>query len=189
MRKVFQRRVTLAAPASSSMRMKLLLFGKIGSGKSYVGELCQREFGMAYHDADLDLPEVMRKAIRNHQSITEDMRDDFVERIIERIHALSQQHEQFCIAQALFKNRHRLRILEAFPDVQMVWVRSTEALINERLEERTGHVASLYYAQMVNPNFEEPAHRHLTIENTGDDPWLCGQMLSILDSDGAGIRG
>jgi gluconokinase len=160
--------------------MKLLLFGKIGSGKSYVGELFQREFGIAYHDADRDLPEVMREAIRNHEAITEEMRDDFVKSIIERIHLLSREHQQFCVAQALFKNRHRLRILERFPDLQMIWVRSSEVLTNARLEERTGHVASLYYAQMVNPNFEAPTHRHRVIENTVEDSWLRHQMLSIL---------
>lgn len=160
--------------------MKLLLFGKIGSGKSYVGELLQRECGIAYHDADQDLPEAVREAIRNHQAITEEMRDDFVTSIIQRIHQLSQEHQQFCIAQALFKNRHRLRILATFPDLQMVWVRSDESLIDARLETRAGHVASLYYARMVNPNFEEPTHRHMVIENTGDDASLLLQIRTVM---------
>ena len=164
--------------------MKFLLFGKIGSGKSYVGELFQQEFGIAYHDADLDLPEVVKEAIRNHQAITEEMRDDFVERIIARIHQLSREHQHFCIAQALFKNRHRLQILTEFPELQMVWVRSDESLTAARLENRTGHVASLYYAQMVNPHFEEPTHDHLLIENTGDDSSLLHQMRSLFLSDG-----
>jgi len=164
--------------------MKLLLFGQIGSGKSYVGELFQRKFEIPYHDADRDLPEEMKEAIRNHQPITEEMRDGFVERIIGRMHELSQQHAQLCIAQALFKNRHRLRILEAFPDLQMVWVRSNDVLIHTRLHERTGHVASQYYAQMVNPNFEEPVHAHQVIENTGDETWVHHQMLSVLTKSG-----
>ncbi|QIF02799.1 hypothetical protein [Roseimicrobium sp. ORNL1] len=169
--------------------MKLLLFGKIGSGKSYAGELFQREFGLAYHDADRDLPEAMKEAIRNHRPTTEEMRDDFVRVIIERIHQLSQEHQHFCIAQALFKNRHRQRILAEFPELQMVWVRSDESLSDARLENRIGHVASLYYAQMVNPNFEEPTHRHLVIENTGDDSTLLDQMRSILSSDSAAAMG
>ena len=159
--------------------MKLLLFGKIGSGKSYVGELFQREFDLAYHDADHDLPGAMKEAIRNHQTITEEMRDDFVKSIINRIHQLSQEHQHFCIAQALFKNRHRLQIRAAFPELQMVWVRSDESLTDARLEKRTGHVASQYYAQMVNPNFEEPTHNHLLIENTGDDSSLLREMRAI----------
>lgn len=166
-----------------------MLFGKIGSGKSYVGELFQREFGLPYHDADQDLPAIMREAIRNHQAITEEMRDDFVKSIIERIRQLSQEHQHFCIAQALFKNRHRLQILSAFPELQMVWVRSDESLINPRLENRIGHLASLYYAQMVNPNFEEPSHGHLVIDNTGDDSPLFHQMRSLLSSDSAVAMG
>lgn len=41
------------------------------------------------------------------------MRDAFSDRII---------------AQALFKNRQRERLLAAFPDLYLVWVRSTPAL-------------------------------------------------------------
>jgi shikimate kinase len=70
--------------------MKLLLFGMIGSGKSFIGEFLQREFGITYHDADRDLPESVEEAIRMHKPITGEMRDAFVERIIERIRLLSQ---------------------------------------------------------------------------------------------------
>jgi sugar-phosphatase len=162
--------------------MKLLLFGKIGSGKSFIGELLQREFGIAYHDADLDLPDTMREAIRNHEPISEKMRDSFVEGIIERIHQLSRKHDEFCIAQALFKEHHRQRLLEAFPDLTLVWVHSTDELTDTRLQGRTGHLASRYYAQMVNPQFEVPTHTHQTIENTADITQLRKRVVSMLES-------
>jgi sugar-phosphatase len=168
--------------------MKLLLFGKIGSGKSFIGELLQREFGITYHDADLDLPESVKEAIRMHEPINGEMRDAFVERIIERIRLLSLEHRQFCVAQALFKNRHRMRILEELPDFKLVWVRSADELMDAPLHERAGHLASQYYAQMVNPQFEEPTHPHLVVENSSDIELLRRQIVSLLTSASPGAQ-
>ena len=160
--------------------MKLLLFGKIGSGKSFVGELLQRDHGIPYHDADLDLPESMKEVIRRHEPITEEMRDAFVDRIVARMRSLSHEHADFCVAQALFKNRHRERILAAFPDLTMVWVQSTDEFVEARLRERTSHLASRYYAQQVNPQFEAPTHAHEVIENSANLAFLHSQLDSLL---------
>ncbi len=164
--------------------MKLLLFGQIGSGKSFVGETLQREFSLFYHDADSDLPASMIEAVRNHQPISEAMRDEFTGVIIARIRDLALHHESFCVAQALFKNRHRARILAEIPDVVPVWIRSTPELIRARLHERTGHLASAYYAKAINPGFEEPLMPHSVIDNLGDRAALLEQLRQLLIDGG-----
>ncbi|MBI3714906.1 MAG: dephospho-CoA kinase [Betaproteobacteria bacterium] len=164
--------------------MKLLLFGQIGSGKSFVGECLQRDFGIHYHDADDDLPQAMVEAVRSHQPITEAMRNEFTEVIIARIGDLSQRHADFCLAQALFKNRHRLRILTRCPTAVPVWIRSTDALIGARLLERTGHLASAYYAEKINPGFEAPTMPHQAIDNFGDDAALHAQLQKLVERFG-----
>jgi len=164
--------------------VKLLLFGQIGSGKSFVGERLQRDFGIHYHDADDDLPVDMIAAVRAHQPITEAMRDEFTEIIIARIGELALRHTHFCLAQALFKNRHRLRILTRCPTVMPVWIRSTEALIRARLLERTGHLASAYYAEKINPGFEAPTMPHQAIDNFGNDAALRQQLQELVERFG-----
>jgi gluconate kinase len=72
----------------------------------------------------------------------------------------------------LFKNRHREKVLLAVPDLSFVWVRSTPVLISKRLQERTGHLASAYYGEVVNPGFESPTIPHDSIENAEDDAIL-----------------
>ncbi len=163
--------------------MKLLLFGQIGSGKSFVGETLQRDFGMHYHDADDDLPASMLEAIRNHEPINDAMRDEFTGVIIARIRDLASRHETFCVAQALFKNRHRARIVAEVPDIIPVWVRSTPELIRVRLHERTGHLASAYYAKAINPGFEEPLLSHKVIDNLGDAAALHAQLAQLLQGN------
>src|SRR5580692_3987477 len=159
--------------------MKFFLFGQIGSGKSFVGQLIQRDFGIPYHDADRDLPHSIVAAIKNRQPITEAMRDEFTGLMIARIHSLAAQHRHFCVAQALFKNRHRVRVLEAISDLAMVWIRSPESLTRLRLEQRTSHLASSYYAERINPEFEPPTIPHLVIENSGDCAALRSQLAKL----------
>ena len=160
--------------------MKLLLFGQIGSGKSHIGELLARDFGLHYHDADDDLPPEIAEAIRRHEPFTDAMRDAFADRIIARIALLSEVHPRFVVAQALFKDHQRARLLAAFPDLRLVWVHSTPALISARLEERAGHIASAYYASIVNPAFEPPSVPHLTLENLADAVRLHRDMTKLL---------
>lgn len=164
--------------------MKLLLFGQIGSGKSHVGALLGREFGLHYHDADADLPPGMVAAIRRHEPLTDSMRDHFADRMIARIAALSADHPRFVVAQALFKDRQRARLLTAFPDLRLVWVRSTPALIAARLRQRTGHLASVYYAATVNPAFEPPSVPHLVLENLADTQRLRLDLARLLSGIG-----
>lgn len=162
--------------------MTILLFGQIGSGKSFVGEFLQREFGIAYYDADLDLPRSLVESIRAHKPISEQMRERFTEKIIDRIHLLQKEHQEFCVAQALFKNRQRVRLLEEFPDLRLVWVRSEPPQLDVRLRERTGHVASHYYAKIVNPQFEPPSMVHWVLENVADPSELHARLAALLES-------
>ncbi len=159
--------------------MKLFLFGQVGSGKSHIGRLLGARFGIHFHDGDDDLPACIRVAVKDHLPITDAMRDEFTDIIIARIRSLSSQHDNLCVAQALFKNAHRQKLLRAVPDVHMVWVRSTPDMIANRLARRTGHLATGYYAAIVNPGFESPTVPHRVFENC-DDPSLLDRRLREL---------
>lgn len=159
--------------------MNLFLFGQAGSGKSYVGTLLQRRFGFHFHDADWDLPPALHAAVASHQPITEDMRYEFTEAIVQRIVRLRQEHQRFVVAQALFKNRHRERLRQAFPDLHFVWIRAPRSLLLERLRKRVGHLASSYYADLINPGFEEPTLPHSVIENISDPRQLESDLAAL----------
>ena len=160
--------------------MKLFLFGQVGSGKTYVGELPRRRFGMPFYDADWDLPEALRNAITAHQPVTEAMRTEFTAAIVRRISLLEQGNQHFVIAQALFKNRHREHLIQTFPDLTLVWVRSSPSVASRRLHERVGHIASSYYAELINPGFEPPTHPHALIENVQDSRQLVSNLAQLL---------
>lgn len=115
----------------------------------------------------------------NRESVTEEMRGEYIEIVIATIRRLMAAHEDLCVCQALPRNRYRERILEAIPSVEYVWVDAPDDLIGSRLENRAGHMASKRYADMVNRIFEMPTVPHVRFEN-GNDPIRFDEQMKAI---------
>lgn len=156
-----------------------VLFGKAGSGKSYIGQIASFAYGLHFHDADDDLPERFRKAMERREKVTEDMREEFTEAIVATARRLMACHRHICVCQALPRNRIRERILHAIPSVEFVWVDAPEEIVSSRLRQRPGHVASPEYAATVNRIFEAPTVPHVRLVNGSDPTELHRQLKTI----------
>lgn len=155
------------------------LFGKAGSGKTHIGEAASRSYGFHFHDADQDLPEAFRRAIAAGGGVTERMREEYLEAMIATTQRLAAEHASVCVSQALFRDRMRLRILEAVPAVEFVWVDAPDDVLWARLAGRGEHIASRAYAQMVNKLFEAPTVPHRRFINDNDRARFAEQMRAI----------
>ena len=155
------------------------MFGKAGAGKSYIGKLASNRHGFHFHDADEDLPERFRQAIKNQERVTDEVRDEYIDRVIITLRRLTLANRRICVCQALFRNKYREKILEAIPSVEYVWVDAPDHLISSRLENRPGHVASRGYAEMVNRIFEVPTVAHVRFEN-GDDAIKFDEQITTI---------
>ena len=162
--------------------LKLLLFGQIGAGKSYLGQRLARDFGLTFYEGDHDITPAMRTAIATRAPFTPAMRLEFADLIAHRIATLAAGPPSFCIAQALFKNIERHHIRSHFPNLTFVWVRASSEVIADRLRHRPGHVADLAYAEFANPYFEPPDFPHCVIENDGDDASLRRQLTALIST-------
>jgi len=160
--------------------MIFFLFGLLGAGKNYVGRVFADEFGYTFYDADEDLTPAMKGAIAYQTEFTEHMRDEYFEIVIGRMAELRQNHKKLVISQALFKNRHRQRILAHFPGIKFVWVQSDEQLIGKRLSARKDHPADRSYGELVNRLFEGPCIPHEILVNNGGRQEVVGQIASLL---------
>lgn len=161
--------------------MVKILFGKAGTGKSYIGKLSSLTYGFHFHDADCDLPADFRRAIENEERVTERMREDYIETIIATIRRLMLTKKDICVSQALLRDKYREEILAAIPSVEYVWVDAPDDLISSRLENRAGHVASRRYAERVNRVFEMPTVPHIRFENGNDPIKFQAQMKAIFE--------
>jgi gluconate kinase len=160
--------------------MIIVLFGLLGCGKNYVGKLFE-EFGFHLYDADQDLTPIMKNAIANHQVFSEQMRDEYFAIVISRIAEFKKSHRDLVVAQALFKNKHRQKILNTFPDAKFIWVQSAPELIRDRLTARTNHIAGKSYGELVNSQFEIPTIPCEVLTNKDGQGEVVEQIESILD--------
>lgn len=168
--------------------MRILIFyGRAGAGKSFVGRVCAEEFGFEVYDGDRDLTPEMQRALREHRTFSDDMRIEFTA-------ALSRGIRQWCsesvrkeskvpgiaVCAALFKARDRKKLQLELPSARLVWVRASEPLIEVRLQQRTEHLASSGYAQLVNRGFEPPDPGCDVLDNDGDRGRIIEQLRAYL---------
>jgi gluconate kinase len=159
--------------------MLIYLFGLPAAGKNYVGEVLAEEFGFHFHDADCDLTAEMHEAIRLGQSFTEAMRDRFYDVVIERIEELTVTHENVAVAQATFKEKHRNRILERFPQALMVLVEADEAVRIERLQ-RGNNLITADYARQIAKHYEPPTCDCVVLENNDGREAVVKRLADLL---------
>ena len=163
--------------------MMIFLFGKLGGGKNFVGRILEEEFGFEFYDADEDLTDAMKQAIRNHQEITDDLRDEFIKIVINRVAEKLSRTDRLAVAQALFRNKHRHQVLECFPSTRFVWVWADDRIMYSRLSRRSGHIASKAYGEMINRNFETPDLPCTVIYNNAGREEIITQLKGILDEN------
>jgi len=133
----------------------VIFFGKTGAGKNYTAQLFAREFGFYLYDADQDLTVEMKEAIAEGRIFTDAMRDKYFEVIIEKTRKLLGSHSRIALAQGLFKNRQRRRVMQAFPFAKFIWVDAADNIIEQRIVGRDNNV-TVEYARRINPLFEAP---------------------------------
>ena len=162
--------------------MLLILFGLLGSGKNFVGEILRADYGFFFYDADTDIPPEMAEAIQHERIVPDAARDRFFVRVIEHLRELRQHEDRLTGAQALYREKHRQLIQTAFPDAQFILVESNPDLIARRLSHRQTGVVSIEYARKIAPLFEPPQVEHFRIDNTGDRETVKVQLDRILDT-------
>jgi gluconokinase len=160
--------------------MLFILFGLLASGKNYVGQILRDDYSLYFYDADTDLTPDMREAIRQERLVPDAVRDAFFENVIGHLKQLCACEERLVCAQAMYREKHRRLIQEAFPDAQFILVQLRPDLIANRLRHRQSGVVSLAYARQIEPYFEPATLRHFVLDNTGDRTAIRLQVDRIL---------
>lgn len=160
--------------------MILVLFGLPGAGKTYIGKLLEEKYKWHFYDGDADLPQSMLDALKNLSPITDEMRDEFINRLVESARKLKNSHKNLVVSQTFLKEKHRRQFLDAFDGVQFVLVKTDEKILLQRLYERRKSTDYVNYAKIMIQKFEEPKIEHMTIDNSGDNESLEKQLEEIL---------
>jgi gluconate kinase len=145
------------------------LFGKTGSGKSYIGGLLEK-LNIIHIDGDKHITPRMIDCLIEDEQMTPEMIDEFVNVLIDVIKSQKERtpKQSFVISQAMYLDKHRLKLLKAIPELKFVMIDVApslrESFIADRFQKRESKV-SLRYANEMDKFFESPSHEIILFEN------------------------
>jgi gluconokinase len=136
------------APVASQPDV-IVIMGVAGSGKTVVGKLLAEQLGFEFFDADTfhspENVELMRQGI----PLDDAKRGPWLDRLSHLIDAALGERRGIVLACSALKRHYRSHLGVGKHHVRLVHLDGTEALLRERLEQRTGHFmpASLLASQ------------------------------------------
>nr|WP_225316876.1 zeta toxin family protein [Legionella longbeachae] len=145
------------------------LFGKTGSGKSYIGRLLE-QLNILHIDGDKHITPRMLDCLIEDEQMTSEMIDEFVNVLIDIIKTQKEKTptQSFVISQAMYLDKNRLKLLNAIPELKFVMIdappRLRENFINSRFQNKESKV-SPQYAKEMDKFFEKPSHEIILFEN------------------------
>ena len=148
------------------MNELLFVFGLPGAGKSYVAEILKNDFGYSIHNGDEDLPEAMKTALFQKSEITDQMRHEFVQRMIKHMKELTPLHQKLAMHQTLLKEFMRESLVQAFPHAKFILVQCETEIRETRYQQREYFNLGIPYLRIMSDLFEPPLIPHIVIENS-----------------------
>ncbi len=158
----------------------IVLFGFPAAGKTFVGKISQQYFGYYLYDGDVDLPDIMKDAIKTQFIITDAMRDKLFQNIIKSCKRLKIKHKKIVIAQTFIKEKYRELFLKEIPEAKFILVQTDTLLREDRLAKRKDHFLDLKYAREMCLNFDPPHIAHKIINNNSNGYSGVKKQLQLL---------
>jgi len=140
--------------------MLYLLFGEMGVGKNYVGERLAKRLRCPFYDGDLSMPSDMKRRVENFGFLSDEMLSRFVAShlirdIRERLPVLYPSN--LVVGQALYKEKYRQMIWNAFPDARLIYIVPPSLRVHmSRIMARPRGWKWALYCLMSKPFFQEP---------------------------------
>ena len=145
------------------------LFGKTGSGKSYIGKLLEK-LNIIHIDGDKHITPRMLDCLIEDEQMTPEMIDEYVNVLIDVIKTQKEKtpEQGFVVSQAMYLDKYRLKLLNAIPELKFVMIDVAptvrEHFLTRRFQNKESKV-SPRYANEMDKFFETPSHEIIRFEN------------------------
>jgi gluconokinase len=166
--------------SSGHLPALLFFFGLAGAGKTYVGQLVAQKFAYYFYDLDQDITPAMKQAIAEKRAFTDEIRDEYFQKISERISALQKEHPRLLVCQAAYKEKHRQWLKSRHPDLEFIWVQARPEVIVQRLVER-GDAITPDYAEVLLKSFEKPSSGKMIENGMQTEEVLLSSFLRLFE--------
>jgi gluconate kinase len=144
--------------------MLVLLFGKPGCGKNFIGKIIEAEYKFLFFDGDNCLTAEMKKRVKTGKVITKKMRQKFYEQLFKKINQLHEIKNNVVVAQSFPIEKYRQLFLKKFPNAKVIMITAEETVVLKRLSKRK-HLADENYCKKIHKLFEETKIKYQTIAN------------------------
>lgn len=151
--------------------MIYVLFGPPGVGKTYIGQLLSRTFGLPFFDADTLIDSEEMKLLQSG-SYDQIARDNFVNKLMNHVQSLIDDHgsvQDLVVAEAFTKEKNRIEFMKKFPNnVCYIMVNTPVEVAKIRAKKRFGevrHVINDKALELIWREFEPPKLLFMSLNN------------------------
>lgn len=128
----------MSVPARLHARF-VVLMGVSGVGKTTVGKLLARRLGWDFFDADAFHPEANVEKMRQGIPLTDEDREEWLERLSALIGARLEAGEPAVLACSALRRTYRAGLKKDRDGIVFVYLRAPREVLEERLGNRKGH--------------------------------------------------
>jgi gluconokinase len=136
--------------------MVIILMGVSGSGKTTLGKRLAAELGWPFYEGDDFHPQANIEKMARGEALTDDDRWPWLDALRAQIQTLLAQGKPAVISCSALKRAYRARLMSTHPDVHVVYLRGTYALMQQRIAARHGHFMPAKLLMSQFETLEEP---------------------------------
>lgn len=158
----------------------LVITGVAGAGKSTVGRALADRVGAVLLDADDFHPTANRTKMAAGIPLTDEDRDPWIAALAGELAQRAQAGERVVLACSALRRHHRVRLLDAAPDVRLVHLEVGPEELARRLADRQRHFmpAELLDSQLA--DLEHPStERHPVVDGEAPVETVVDEILRV----------
>ena len=162
--------------------MIVVVMGVSGSGKTTAGALVAARLGCPFQEGDALHPAANVEKMRRGEALSDADRLPWLERIARLIDAWLSSGQCGVVACSVLKRDYRALILGGRPDVRLVYLKGSYALIRRRMAARQGHFMPLDLLDSQFATLEEPGpdEHPIVVDVSGSPVEIAEQIVERL---------
>ncbi len=120
-------------------RLTVIVMGVAGSGKSTIGKMIADKLGVTFIDGDTLHPVENVEKMSNGIPLGDEERKPWLNQVRDAASKSASQNQSIVIACSALKKKYRDRIRTGNPGLRFLFLHGRQALILQRIQERSGH--------------------------------------------------